>query len=212
MKTKIVSLIILIEVIFLKIGFAQEEPIKNSCCIIGIKVLPEKSTINDFTSNTANNVLSCGIQLISGNNESNFSLETGVYYYQKAASVEVYNGTGISAVKNISAIYYENLGLPFLLRYHYKVVYTSLGAQVDFLLNRTKKNQEYFYTETNQLKDNTLNLGIGFNVGIQIKMNEKINFFTEARLLQTLTPAYSDKRLGYKFLNYGLGLGVNYKI
>jgi hypothetical protein len=57
-----------------------------------------------------------------------------------------------------------------------------------------------------------LNLGGSFNLGLESMVHDNIYAFMEAGVHQDFTSLVKNRRGFFKFLNYGISFGLNFKI
>jgi hypothetical protein len=123
-----------------------------------------------------------GLQISKKLNNSISSIETGVY---------LINNT-------IGNIYdYEFLCIPINYRIDIKYLYFTGGFLLNTLIKKSNNSPE--------INRNFL----GYNIGIGVEKNftNGVGFFVEPR---TLNIPDKNKFLGALFINYGLGIGLNY--
>ena len=166
----------------------------NNNILIGIKILPERSSNYGFVPGSVN-VLSGGFQVVKKINQSKWAFETGIYFLTRGFEF-------------FPPVYFYYINAPLNIRLENKVVYFALGFDMDYFL---LKDITYIYKLSDSGNYRTLNIGFNLNIGIQKEITKKCNLFVEGRYNNNLTTFMYNDRSGC-FVNYGFGIGVNYKI
>lgn len=196
-------------------------PPRNYTCKLGFKTLFERSTIDGDTRFTVG-VASFGLQATFKICKSKSSIESGLYYLNRAAKYywRIYVGPEDYLPQNLK-ITYGNLHIPLNYRLDTKYVYFNVGVYFDYLLKTSVPFNElpgalpYTYGT-----DRKLNFGWGMGIGYEKSVSKTLSLFVEAEFNSNLTPAkteddsfiFRNGSFNPGFSNYGFAFGVNYKL
>ncbi|MCH8332058.1 MAG: hypothetical protein IH946_11910 [Bacteroidetes bacterium] len=192
---------------------------------IGFKILPgytdrhdpfegvfQEEIVPRFTTNF-------GLQLQL--HDSLFFFETGIYHtdrdgFQKGAEVKVNTTSGSYTLITDKYVHSYYLSVPLLVGIKLRELYVSIGFTIDYFLHT-----QVIWAENESIKvvnilpsrfylPGRFKLGFDMNLGYQYELIRKVNVFIEGSLnLST----FSKAPIGYYyFLNYEIGIGLNYKI
>lgn len=175
---------------------AQDSINKQPNILIGVKGIYGQSGDPDLIPGYET-VYNYGLQVIKHIHKKIF-FETGIYSVQKTMGEESY----------YDYPRYQYLRIPLNARIQIKSFYVSSGFNADYYL-RVIGNSGY-------LLFNKMQLAFNINVGLQKSICSKLNIFMEIGTSFGITPAFKGGSLfdqgGGGFANYGLALGLNYKI
>ncbi|MBI3502446.1 MAG: hypothetical protein HY063_11705 [Bacteroidetes bacterium] len=166
-----------------------------------------------------------GIQIIDRIKKSNFSLESGLYYYNNVYENSYFiPDTAFPFGRYYTLpISYHNLSLPICLRYDTRLFYFSIGFYTDYLFSTSvldgySKQGNGFIRDASA--DRKINFGTISAIGLEKQFTKQFSFFVEARLLQNILSTKVDAAHHLfpnhstfpNIVNYGFALGLNYKI
>jgi len=149
----------------------------------------------------------------------NSSLETGVYYLKRI----MFDASIIRATGCFNTDYEPNtLHIPLKYRLDIKVVshffiYGSIGLYGEYILSRSIPSEN----TCNVTFDNDRNFmyGMASSFGLETSISYKINLFIELEHTTNISSPYKGKDGGFLSGNislipdnYGVGIGVNYKL
>ena len=196
-------------------------PSRNYTCKLGLKTLVEKSTIDGDTKFTVG-VASFGLQAIFKIGKSKSSIESGLYYLNRAANYywSIYVGPE-EYLPQYLKITYGNLHIPINYRLDTKYIYFDVGVYFDYLLKTNVPFEElpgalpYTYGT-----DRKLNFGWNIGIGYEQSCSKTLSLFAEAEVNSNFSQAkVEDGYWGFKygtyypgFSNYGFAFGLNYKL
>lgn len=170
---------------------------------LGAKFIAERS--GDYSLTPQNfRVYSGGFQLVRKIKNSRSSIETGIYMISKA--VAYYNDT--SYWRGLNRALFRNISVPLHYRFDTKVVYVSAGPFIDYLVI-----EDYSHSDYKNEYSRKLNLGASINLGIEKSINKQLSLLVEGRYAVTLTnPDTGRCFYGPSYVNYGIAVGLNYKM
>ena len=171
---------------------------------IGVKCIYERS--GDFSmANGTHLVFSGGIPIVLQLKKSRFSIETGIYLRTKAIADDENN----HAHYIISNYINFPVNFRFDLKARYLSAYISGGPFFEYLV------RQHFYNWPYSPDARKENAGFNLNIGVEMPITKSMNVFVEGCYEGTLGSSFMDInhdefRPGY--INYGVAVGVNYKI
>lgn len=148
---------------------------------------------------------------------NNLHFETGIYKITRATDqpflISYYGQypTGASI-----PFYYHHLSFPINFSYETRLFYFTGGPYAEFLVFETSDlvtdNNEMIVVIPYSINDRKFNFGINLNIGLEKSINKYLNFLVEGRASHnSLNTQKNPNSNNYKFKNYGLAVGVNYK-
>lgn len=184
---------------------------------IGIKFIADKSTLHGLGDREEANVYSEGIQIMRKIKESNFFVESGLYYYTQANVSYFVIYIGSNKYNAAKTFYYRNISTTINLRYDTRLIYLSTGISAGYLMNRTLDQDSFdiAFNKINNISDRKLNIGLNFSIGMEKQFNKNISFFIDGHYLQNLTSVSKSEDydiIPIHFKNYGFSVGINYKL
>lgn len=179
----------------------------------GIKLLMQKSqwTITP----TSIPVYNYGIQGVYKLGNSKSSLESGIYSYKRKMEYPYINPS-INA-NWMREITFTNIHVPLKYRLDTKTIYFTIGVYGEYLL-LTKADflEDYYQTSS---KDRKFNMGYIYSLGFEKPISTHFCLFIEGTVSANLSSMKADDDfLSYRssryeqIVNYGVALGINYKI
>jgi hypothetical protein len=217
---KIKVLLMIFILIFVYKANAQDTLIINNNYKwkIGGKFMHEKSSLS-YNFVKTYNVNNFGVQIIRRTNNQKLFWESGIYKITRAMN-EFYRITFINQYPTnfSSPSYYHHLNIPFNILYDTRVLYVSGGPYIEFLLQSTSEIKRFHSHEFEIMKlepvyKRKFHVGLNLNAGVEKIINSHLNLFIEGRISQNLlsnnygSSSYSRT----KFINAGIGIGINYK-
>jgi hypothetical protein len=219
----------LIALLFSLSAIAQDTLItgKNYKYKFGAKLQSERSIADNSILDNSFGVMCGGLQLIRKIANTKSSFESGIYFNTKAREYyarflnENYAGYYYTASYDV---YYHYLSIPVNFRLDTKSIYFSVGVFFDYLLNHTNDERtNYFISrDENYGVDRKFLFGYNLNLGVEKSVSDNISVFMEARIAATVSSAKTDGgfvldngtdgNLGHSNINYGFGIGINYKL
>jgi hypothetical protein len=200
--------------------FANE--FENHSCNLGFKLISEQSNDhsleNSFSDRT---IYYCGFQVLRKISLQR-SIESGIYFNAKVKNYFLrYRTAPFNSYYDIEYISarYHYISVPVNYRIDTKAVYISGGIFFDYLLSHTYDSEKVNDSTFLRYNDRKFYIGYNFIVGFEKSLSPVMNIFAEARLLCTISS--SDNQQSFfnlqnvfdpVFLNYGLGIGMNYNI
>lgn len=190
---------------------------------LGFKLTSEKSNVG-FEIEEGTKLYSGGIQLIDRINSSRSSIETGLYllptaalYYKDYIYTDPFGNTFYQEFS--FAIQYYYLTIPINYRIDTKAFYMAGGLFFNHLLFRRGDYLNYADSIEDYKTDRKLNWGWNVALGLEKPVSNYINVFAEVKYVYTVSSFKTDgnfilngKSLEASFTNYGISLGLNYKI
>jgi hypothetical protein len=172
---------------------------------VGVKGLYEKSGIPAFTPETKP-VYNYGVQVIYKLGNSISSIESGIYHFTRSFDTQ-YKEIA-SSYYTLNRIAFKNIHIPLNYRIDTKITYFSFGVYADYLYSINADNLSEYMKEG--FVNKKINFGYDINIGIEKAISSQFSFFVEAESSVGLTSIHNKGEA--KLVNYGVAIGVNYKI
>lgn len=166
---------------------------------MGVKMLPEWSKPKSTAAIDATRfTFGGGLQLYKNFNIPLVAIESGVYLTNR-------KGFSSGSAVDLGRVNVNQLSFPLLLRLHFWNIYASTGPSFDFALKKSATGGV-----AGGVDFKTFNLGYQANFGYEMTIAQILGIFAEARFNPTITEVEGSNKL--KFTNFGLGVGVNFKL
>jgi hypothetical protein len=194
---------------------------------IGAKCSIEQNGDYYSNLNTDENRFACfGVMVLRRVKQSKSSFESGLYFTTKAVQ---YNAIATNMFYPIQPYYAD---FPLMLYHHYltiplnyrldtKTVYFLAGLFTDInLYHNGRHYKAYVDSIENYGTDRNLYLGWNINLGMEKAISYRFNIFIEAKMAVTVSSLKKEDggflmtkgNIGYSNMNYGFGVGGNYKL
>ena len=170
---------------------------------IGAKFIAERSG-NFALTNSTRPVCSGGFQVIRQLKKSKLSIESGVYLNTKAIVGNEFIGPGHTVSRHISV----PVNGRFDISVDYFSIYISGGPFIDYMVEEDR------YQWNNYFLTRKLGAGCNINIGLERLITKSLSVLVEGRYAATLTPTYTNSinEIDLNYVNYGIAIGLNYKI
>ncbi|MBW8049110.1 MAG: hypothetical protein FVQ77_01975 [Cytophagales bacterium] len=181
---------------------------------LGFYFLPGISTINRIATkykpfvkdNYSRISFNGGLEIKTELKEDRFYLQSGVFLFDRGYKINfVYtDSSGIPAgeLKSSEVQYY--LGIPISFIVKYRLFYGGIGITFNYFIKRKFiVNKVVISTESPDYLVTKFLVGILLKLGIEKEINDKLSISWELYVSPTFKK---------RFMNYGIGLGVNYKL
>lgn len=138
------------------------------------------------------------------------SIEAGVFYIKRISYYEFTFPLQTNTYFLYARKMFNNIHLPLKYRIDTKFFYLTIGGYMEYLIS-TSTNREDLFNNT-VLKDENykpLNFGFTTSLGFEKNLTPTTSFFVEAAFSSNLTYLHEHQ---HRLQNYGLGIGLNFKI
>jgi len=228
MKAKLTTLT-LFTLLFALSTFAQDTLItaNDNGLKVGIKCNFEQSGdyYNEYNSG-GNHVIFFGFQAIRKIKKTKSSFESGLYFTTKikqysARYTNTHKPTPPYYNNFTMTVYHHYLTIPINYRLDTKSVYFAAGLFGDInLYHNARTYEEYVDSIQHYGTDRKFLIGWNVNLGLEKSISYRMDIFVEARFAVTVSSLKKEDggffmtsgNIGSSNVNYGFGVGANYKL
>jgi len=195
---------------------------------VGIKFNYEKSSSYQYEyDNDDIGVLVFGVQVCRKIKQTKSSFESGIYFTTKAKQYEArftdsfQNPNPPHYLTFPLTVYHHYLTIPINYRLDTRSIYFSAGLFGDINLYHDARDYKAYVDSIQDYgTDRRFYLGWNVNLGMEKSVSYRMNIFVEARVAVTVSSLKQEDggffmthgSIGSSNVNYGLGVGVNYKL
>ena len=183
---------------------------------VGVKGLLEKSKAYTYNDKIVN----YGVNLIYAiNKNGSLNLETGLFFIKRVFSLDY--SENYKSKPYLLAFNRYNIDIPINFMVRKKVfnkifLYSSFGLYAEYnLKNFRVSNDNIFY---NKVQMNKFVIGYNFNFGIEKEISNHLSITIDFETSKNISPILKDDLYymllirNHPYQNYGIGIGINYKI